>query len=129
MNEKIDRILAHYENAKEKHPTFADSIMVPMTSAIPDDCGMKYAILATLHNRQVRKLWRQWCKIKKHSVEQYPSVQNILDAEIYEIYAAVAIGDLEQARYEIFDAIAVLLRLDDNLAELYAKEMHPTATA
>lgn len=48
--------------------------------------------------------------------------EDILDAEMAEVYEAVSNGDYYQARMELLDAFAVLMRMDDMLRALDGKD-------
>lgn len=120
MEERIKKIIEHYEHAKEKHPFFADSIMDPRPLRIDAD-GAWARNWIKRHNEMTKRLWRDRAKQYKDCIKMIPSFENIINAEIYEIYAAVTEDNLEQAHYEIFDAIAVLLRLDEEMDGLCAK--------
>lgn len=118
----LKEMWTHYRHAKEKHPFFADRVMVPGIIPITENCGMINAILIHRRNKAAKKLWNDLAKQKKRAIKRTPSVENVLDAELYELYAAVANGDLKQARYEIFDAIAVLLRLDEEMEDILGQK-------
>ena len=113
--ETIDAIWDHFTHAKEKHPFFADRIMEPMPK---DGC-----VLGEKLKRKIVEFWENRAKNCKSVIAKLPSVENVLNAEVFEIFAAVAKGDLNQAHYEIFDAIAVLLRLDEEMEKILGVEV------
>lgn len=90
-------IWMHYNNACEKHPRFADGICL-MTE---DWEGMAADTKEFMGAHEEDGLSLM--------------ATTVLMGEIYEALAAYKSGDLAQARYEVLDAIAVLLRMDDML--------------
>ncbi len=94
-------IWAHYEHACRKHPKCADTVCHKR-----DDYGQDVA--------------DEKCVLKQMVASGRKDIPAdlVLDAELNEIYAAYCDGDYEQARHEVLDAIAVLLRLDDLLREM-----------
>ena len=95
----------HYQHACEKHPFFAKGIMEP--GATPSE-------------------WALQAKGSREYRDDHPTAENVLGAEIFEILAAAAEGNLEQAHYEIADAVAVLIRLDEQLEELHERQLNPS---
>jgi len=93
-------IWAHYENACEKHPFFADDLC----SAMP---------MWEREARQCKELISNKAKDGEKIMAHW-----VLLGEMYEIFDACCDGDIAQARYEVLDAIAVLLRMDDMLREM-----------
>ena len=93
-------IWMHYNHACEKHPHFADVICKP--NSLTD--------------------WRRDAAVLKAQIQAFETrgedvtAHGVLMAELYEVFAAYCDGDIAQARYEVLDAIAVLLRMDDMLA-------------
>ena len=116
----------HYQHAIEKHPFFASRIMTPYPLVVIPNASEKYQALTKKHNEQVVKLFKDLARNRKKARDKNPTAENVLNAEIDEILLAVAQGDLQQARYEIADAIAVLLRLDETLDELYELTINPS---
>jgi len=114
--ETIDSMWEHFSHAKEKHPFFADRI----TELMPRNNG---DILGDLLDMRVVEFWEKCAQGCKSAIKTMPSVENVLKAELAEIFLAVAKGDLKQAHYEIFDAIAVLLRLDEELEKILGVEV------
>jgi len=100
----LKQIFSHYRHAVEKHPWFCDEICHEVRGWELQAKQLKsYLVYCTERHEKGEK---PYCKAK-----------DVLDAEMAEIFAAYSRGDLAQARYEIFDAIAVLLRMDDMIAE------------
>lgn len=93
-------IWAHYENACKKHPFFADAI----------------CIRTDRWKREAREC--KWLIGEAVKCKEKVTAHTVLMAELYEIFDACCDGDIAQARYEVLDAIAVLLRMDDMLAEM-----------
>lgn len=90
-------IKMHYIHAQGRHPYFCDRLQ-------PFHCDETDASV--------------WLKRKrlflKEEIERGDATAAaVLDCELYEIYTAIAQGDSEQAIQEIYDAIAVLLRMKD----------------
>lgn len=92
---EIDR---HLTKAETKHPFFAASIL-PVKLCNPESI------------KTMLELSRIDCK-------RTQSVYDILMEEIYETFEAIQNNDFKNARYEIYDSIAVLLRLDKLLQEM-----------
>lgn len=91
-------IVKHYNHAGEKHPLFADE-MCTDTDWQGDADFCKRLIKGKVVLKE---------KVTAHAV---------LHAELCEIFAAFCSGNYEQARYEVLDAIAVLLRMDDMIRD------------
>ena len=95
-------IWSHYLHAIGKHPHFADVICKP--NSLTD--------------------WRTDAAVLKAKIQEFETrgedvtAHSVLMAELYEVFAAYCAGDIAQARYEVLDAIAVLLRIDDMLAKM-----------
>ncbi len=91
----------HYMAACQKHPKFAD---------VPCHTNDDYEVDAA----------NEKCVLKQMVASGRGDIPAdlVLDAELNEIYAAYCDGDYVQARHEVLDAIAVLLRLDDMLREM-----------
>lgn len=96
---EIDR---HLTKAETKHPFFAASI-IPARLCNPE------AINTLLD-------------LSRIDSERTKSVYDVLMQENYEIFEALQRNDLKNARYEIYDTIAVLLRLDKLLQEKQRNE-------
>ena len=96
-------IVEHYNHACEKHPFFADKLCVE-----------------ALH-------WREFADNQKNLIMSlvtrggHVTSFAVLHAEMFEIFAAFCEGDYAQARYEVLDAIAVLLRMDDMIRNAQAR--------
>lgn len=97
-------IVEHYNHACEKHPFFADTICFRY-----DDWGKEAYYMKWLLQNMV--------KDKKQVTGHH-----VLMAEVCEVFAAFCSGDYAQARYEVLDAIAVLLRMDDMIRDAQERE-------
>jgi len=93
MAHSYSEICAHYYHAMKKHPYFADK----WTENDHDH----YALEAESKKRA----------IKARAEIGDVSARLVLQAEIAEVFEAITRGDLAQAKEEIFDTIAVLLRM------------------
>lgn len=124
--DKAQTYWEHYQHACEKHPFFASRIMTPYPLVVIPNASEEYQTLTKKHNEQVVKLFKNFARDRKKARDKNPTAENVLNAEIDEIWLAVAQGDLPQARHEIADAIAVLLRLDEALDELYEMTINPS---
>ena len=100
--EVIEAIDRHLTKAETKHPFFAESI-IPARLCNPE------AINTLLDLSRIDR-------------ERTKSVYDVLMQENYEIFEAVQGNDLDSARLEIYDTIAVLLRLDKVLQEKQRNE-------
>ncbi|MBR4221760.1 MAG: hypothetical protein IKR81_11420 [Victivallales bacterium] len=105
----------HYQHACEKHPFFARGI------ADVTDSYYQNRKDSALNRRAI--YWSKQAQLGKIIRDEKPNAKNVLLAELYELFAAATEGDLKQAHYEIADAIAVLIRLDEQLELLYNAEM------
>ena len=114
--ETIDAMWEHFSHAKEKHPFFAERV----TELMPPNNG---DILGALLGMRVIESWERLAQGCKSEIKRMPSAENVLNAELAEIFLAVVKGDLKQAHYEIFDAIAVLLRLDEEMEKILGVEV------
>lgn len=88
-------LVEHYRKACQKHPYFAD-----------------------FWTKNSNKFFRRNAEdlkacINHNSKTGEVSTRCVLEAEIFEIYEAITRGDMRQAREEIFDAMAVLIRMID----------------
>lgn len=100
--EVIEAIDRHLTKAETKHPFFAASIL-------PYKLCNPLAIKSLLQ------------KVREER-EKTQSVLDVLMEENFEIFEAIQDNDLESARQEIYDTIAVLLRLDKVLQEKQRNE-------
>ena len=100
--EVIEAIDRHLTKAETKHPFFAESI-----------------IPARLRNIETIKLL---LRESREDREKTKSIYDVLMQENYEIFEAVQDNNLINARQEIYDTIAVLLRLDKVLQEKQRNE-------
>ncbi|MBQ7178874.1 MAG: hypothetical protein IJS08_15770 [Victivallales bacterium] len=121
------RFWDHYQKACEKHPFFATHIMTPQPIVVIEGASEEWQERTRKYNKRCIGITRAIAKERKEKIKKYPSVQNILGAELAEIWMAVAEGKLEQARYEIADVVAVLIRLDEQLEELHKRQLNPSA--
>lgn len=103
-SEMLCDICIHYSNAIAKHPWFSDDI-----------CS------STCDWYKLAKVQKMYLRDQEtaHAMgrQTFCCANEVLEAELAEIYEAYLSGKLEQARDEIYDAIAVLLRMDDMIAK------------
>jgi hypothetical protein len=101
----FEKIRAHYEHAKDAHPYFCDGLTII-------DLGMSPAAAEMLAQQRLDRS----CDVLKSGV-RYGDVlfYEVLDCEVWEAIFALAHGDKAAALEEIYDAIAVLLRVVDVL--------------
>lgn len=104
--ETINRIKAHYEHAKRKHPKFADMLY-----------AQSHYIAQT--NLAFYRDLMEW-GVTAGEVES----DDILRCEIAEIYEAYKGGRLADAKEECYDAIAVLLRMIDMIEKEESNDKH-----
>lgn len=104
MKNHIDRIAAHYDHAREKHPYFCDRI------TCLSDTG------ADTH----LDIYRSTLSAEREASDV--EACTVLVCEVYEAMQAYTHGDTAHAVEECYDAIAVLLRtidvLEGRLSEL-----------
>ena len=102
MTPNLEKIVAHYNHAREKHPYFCDKI----TKYNKDNI---YHIGANIKN----------CKWQIKTLPHYGggelSAYPIVSCEWYELAEAYLNGDINAAIEEAYDCIAVLLRIIDVL--------------
>lgn len=100
MTPKIDKIVEHYNHAREKHPYFCDQLQ-PNHSRIRAVIG---SMLLVMRN-QIR-----------HSItDGNLEFDELLNCELWEVQEAIANGNKAQAVEELYDCIAVCLRTIDVL--------------
>ena len=97
--ERVIRIAEHYCHARRKHPHFADALFLSRNSA--EDAAMTLAYVRNSIELEKRR--------------DNVSAQMLIECEICEAIHALACGDKAHAVEEIYDAIAVLLRMIDVL--------------
>lgn len=98
-----DKIAAHYEHARAKHPYFCDKLFQPEQNEV-----------RSIRVRAITlKGMRVLCTVQK--MFQALSAETVLNCELAEVYEAYARGDTANAVDECYDAIAVLLRMVDVL--------------
>lgn len=99
----IKAVERHLDKAETKHPVFAYSILPP-----------RIVNIDTI---------KELLKDARISRDESKSVYDVLREEFYEIFEAVAENKTIEARSEIYDTIAVLLRLDKVLQEKQRNEL------
>ena len=97
MTPNLDKIVEHYNHAREKHPYFADRI------TCLSDTG------ADTHLKLERSLLE--AEIRASDIEAVTVIQ----CELFEAVQAYAYGKAAHAIEEAYDCIAVLLRTIDVL--------------
>lgn len=97
MTPNIDKIIEHYNHAREKHPYFADRIT----------CLSERGANARLY------LYRELLDTEEHT--GHLEAVDIIQCELYEAMQAYTHGDKTQAVEELYDCVAVLLRTIDVL--------------
>lgn len=93
-NEIVQKIAEHLEHAKSKHPLFCVRI-----------CGE----WTTLEN--VKALLKR----SRENRDTFKTADWVLAQEVQEVFEAYLEGRYEDCREEIYDTIAVLLRMDEML--------------
>lgn len=99
----IKAVERHLDKAETKHHVFADSIL-----------PSRIVNIDTI---------KELLKEARISSDESKSVYDVLREEFYEIFEAVAANNTIEARSEIYDTIAVLLRLDKVLQEKQRNEL------
>jgi len=94
-NDMFFSMVSHYHAACVKHPYFAD-----------------------FWTENAHELYERDAREKKNAIKRLSeigevSARLVLYAELAEVFEAITRGDYGQAREEIFDAIAVLMRMVD----------------
>ena len=98
-----DKIAAHYDHARAKHPYFCDKLFQPERN---EASSIRVRAIAL-------KGMRVLCTVQE--MFHVLSAETVLDCELAEVYEAYARGDTAHAVEECYDAIAVLLRMIDVL--------------
>jgi hypothetical protein len=97
----FEKIRAHYEHAKEAHPYFCDGLTAIDLGLSPDD-----VVMFAQHSLDCAR------NMLKSGVRNGDVLfEDVLDCEVDGAIFALAHGDKAAAREEIYDAIAVLLRV------------------
>lgn len=101
MTPNIDKIVEHYNHAREKHPYFCDWNPLQRTK----------------HFKKI--MTRELCEAREELKDayEYNEVEwtDVFDCEKLEALVALASGDKTQAVEELYDCVAVLLRTIDVL--------------
>lgn len=95
-NDIQKQIDAHLLKATTLHPVFCDEVL---------SCPSYPETYALAEARA------------KRACNSVGTAENIVREEIAEVFAAIAAGEYLQARSEIYDAIAVLIRLDGEVVK------------
>lgn len=99
----LEAIARHYEHACAKHPFFADAFVPSFGDAV----------LTAQYYAGGLAAWRSCVEAKFKNGSA--TCNDVLQCEIAEIYDAYCKGEVEHAIEEIFDSIAVLVRMLDVL--------------
>ena len=99
MTPNIDKIIEHYNHAREKHPYFCD-----WSPLKPKTCSKKITIEALRRAREDLKIAGKINKIEWIDV---------FNCEKFEALEALASGNKTKAVEELYDCVAVLLRTID----------------
>ena len=94
----VAKIAAHYRHARAKHPRFADEMFV-------GEKGKTFAEEA----KSRLEIWRMILTVGK------PDAESVLMCELAEAREAYAQGNKATAVEELYDTVAVLLRMVDVL--------------
>lgn len=97
----VGAIERHYFNAKEKHPYFCDMLFHDNRKRV--DGG---------HNRHLELCRRNLVERIRESEADF---LDVADCEVAEAFVAYCNGDVPQTIEEVYDVIAVLLRVIDVL--------------
>lgn len=100
-NEIVQKIAEHLEHAKTKHPLFCVKI-----------CGEG----TTLEN--VKTLLKR----SRENRDNFKTADWVLAQEVQEVFEAYLEGRYRDCREEIYDTIAVLLRMDEMLEAKFESE-------
>lgn len=99
MTPNLDKIVEHYNHAREEHPYFCDLSPLKTTN------GFKKITTEAL--RKAREALKIAGKINKLEWIE------VFNCEKFEVFEALARGNKTQAVEELYDCIAVLLRTID----------------
>lgn len=103
MTPNIDKIVEHYNHAREKHPYFCDWVEPQ------DDTSEKAKAKIETTLVVIRGIIKEGAE--KHTL----GWDDLLNCEMWEVFEALANGDKAHAIEEAYDAIAILLRTIDVL--------------
>lgn len=96
----MEKIAAHYSKAKEKHPLFADVLITDYERTF---CAENLARLRMMTDTRIGGL---------------TFASDVLNCEVAEVYEAIANGRYDDAIEECYDAVAVLLRMAEMIADV-----------
>lgn len=98
MSAHAARIAEHYDHARAKHPNFVDKMFIKEEDqSFTDDADSRLSI------------WRMLVSLEK------PEAESVLMCEFTEARQAYALGNKAAAVEELYDTVAVLLRMVDVL--------------
>lgn len=100
LKEAIKKAKQHYDHACKKHPFFADEM-----------CRIDYSWYSAAI--RFKEYLKYQTVLHNDGEPTYCLAKYVLDAELAEVYDAYCKGNYDQAVEEIYDAIAVLLRMED----------------
>ena len=92
------KVAEHYEHARRKHPHFADGLFLDEKKSL-ESAKRRLAVMRMI--------------IEVERSERTVCAETLLECEIAEVCCAFGSGDKAHAVEEIYDAIAVLLRMAD----------------
>lgn len=98
MTPNIDKIVEHYNHAREKHPYFCDQLQ-------PSHSRIRQIAKATL--TVIRK------QIQQSIADGNLEFDELLNCELWEAQEALANSNKTQAVEELYDCVAILLRAID----------------
>lgn len=101
----IEKIQAHYDHAREKHPYFCDKLFIH-TFGEGGDASCQTAKEELIECREFVDYMMSHDRLSAYALAR---------CEVYEAQEAYARGDTTAAVEECYDAIAVLLRVIDVL--------------
>ena len=94
----LERVLDHYRHAQTSHPYFADILAFYETKSCAE------SMLSEFREQLKREIADGECY-----------AETVMLCELWEAFAAIAEDDKAAAVHELFDAVAVLLRMVDVL--------------
>lgn len=97
MTPNLDKIVEHYNHAREKHPYFCDRITCLSETGVDTHLGLTRSLLGA--------------EIRTSDIEAVTVIQ----CELFEAVQAYIYGKATHAIEKVYDCIAVLLRLIDVL--------------
>ena len=101
----LSKIIEHYDHARQKHPYFCDWVSPTGPGMTPEEISKNFAF----------QLSAIRAAIMGETKNGTLGWDLLLNCEVWEVFEALASGNNEQAEEELYDCVAILLRVIDVL--------------